>query len=118
MTQREQRITELRDYAQKHYNEILQRAEREIKAQGWVPHPNPNFVPEVWNQPSLDRRGMSYRRPWADFLLIMIDRAQEDYYVSEETAKSYARIALRPFERELLGCKYQTTDPNRKWLTG
>jgi hypothetical protein len=57
---------------------------------------------------------MLYRRPWGDFLLTLIEQAQEDYYVTEATAKSYAEAALRPFGRELLNKKWR--DPRRSFL--
>jgi hypothetical protein len=50
---------------------------------------------------------MVYRRPWGDFFLTLVQQAQEDYYVTEETAKSYARLALLPFDRELRGRKWR-----------
>ena len=98
---------ELRNYAQKNLNSILQNAEREIREEGWVPADDEDFKPRLHNQPSLRRRDMFYRRPWGDFLLILTDRAQEWYYVTEETAKSYARAALEPFARELLAKKWK-----------
>ena len=102
------RILELRNYAQKNFNSILQNAEREIREEGWIlADEDKSFEPTAFGHPSLRRRDMFYRRPWGDFLLILTDRAQEWYYVTEETAKSYARAALEPFARELLAKKWK-----------
>lgn len=57
--------------------------------------------------PSIIRRGMVYYRPWADFILPMMDMAMQNYYVTEATAKSYAYVAIKPFEKELEHHKYQ-----------
>jgi len=38
-----------------------------------------------------------------DFFLILTDYAKEHFYVTEETGRSYARLALKPFEKELVG---------------
>jgi hypothetical protein len=104
-TQRKRRIAELRDYATRNFDSILQSAEREIRQEGWIPADGEDF--QSYNQPRLTRRGMVYRRPWGDFFLTLIQQAQEDYYVTEETAKSYARLALLPFDRELRGRKWR-----------
>jgi hypothetical protein len=112
--QRKRRILELRDYATRNFDDILLLAHREIREKGWVRADKENFKPATYNQPCLTRREMLYRRPWGDFLLILADRAQGDYYVTEATAKSYARAALKPFEEELLGEKWR--DPRRPFL--
>jgi hypothetical protein len=106
-TQRQVRILELRNYAEKNFNTILQNAVREIEDEGWVPADNESFKVTSINQPCLTRRGMSFRRSWGDFLLILTDRAQAWYYVTEETGKSYARAALQPFEKQLFARKWR-----------
>jgi hypothetical protein len=97
--QRKRRIVDLRDYAIRNFDSILQSAKREIRREGWIPADDEDFEPRLHNQPVL--------RPWGDFLLTLVQRAQEDYYVTEETAKSYARLPLQPSERELLGRKWR-----------
>jgi hypothetical protein len=107
-TQRQVRILELREYAKKNYDRILQNAEKEIREAGYVRTDERLTKLEEPSQPCLHRRGMWFRRPWGDFLLILTDLAMKWYYVTEETGKSYARIALEPFARELLP-KYRKT---------
>lgn len=113
-TQRQVRILELRNYAEKNFNSIFENAEREIREEGWIPADDEKFKADLNNQPYLIRRNMSYRRPWGDFLLILTQRAQDWYYVTQETAKSYARAALQPFVRDLLAKKWKE-DPRKKW---
>ena len=91
---REKRIAELRDYALYHYSEIVRTAEREIIEEGWKRNADANLVVTTDESPMLDVRGMSYRRPWGDFFWVLVKMAMQDYYVTEETAKSYAKIAL------------------------
>lgn len=106
-TQRQVRILELRSYAEKNFAAILQKAHKEILEEGWIPADNESFKADGINQPSIERRSMSYRRPWGDFLLIRAQRVQEWYYVTEEAAKSYPRAALQPLKRQLLAKKWR-----------
>jgi hypothetical protein len=117
MSGRTERIFELRKYAKENFTAILRSAEREIARLGWVPaDDDPKVRTDTITQPCLRRRGMFYRRPWGDFLLTLMDIAQKRYYVTEATAKSYAKAALQPLEQELLTRKWKGKDgtPYRK----
>ena len=111
MSERIKRILELQNYAKENFTAILQEAEIEIKQLGWVPaDDDPLVSADTINQPCLMRRGMLYRRPWGDFLLALMDIAQKRYYVTDTTAKSYAKAALQPLEEELLTRKWKGAD--------
>ncbi len=109
MSERMRRILELQRYAKDNYNTILREAEIEIKQLGWAPaeEDDPFIKVDTITQPCLQRRGTLYRRPWADFLLTIMDIAQRRYFVTEATAKSYAKAALQPLEAELLTRKWK-----------
>ena len=106
-TQREKRIAELRDYATKNFNPIVERADKDIRNLGWVRTYEPDFKPTNFEKPAIQRRDMFYARPWGDFFLTLVDYAQEHFYVAEATAKSYARVALKPLEDDLDEWKYK-----------
>ncbi len=106
-TQREKRIAELREYATKNYNAIVERADNDIQSLGWIRVYGTDFHPTSYDKPHIQRRDMFYSRPWGDFFLILIDYAQEHFYVTEATAKSYARIALKSLEDDLDEWKYE-----------
>jgi len=118
MSERTKRILELRQYAKENFTSILHEAEAEIKQLGWVPAEadDPLVRGDMFYQPCLRRRDMLFRRPFGDFLLILMDIAQKKYYVTEATAKSYAKAALQPLEQELLTRKWKSADgtPYRK----
>jgi len=105
----------MRDYATKNFNSVLQRAEEEMERDGWVKDYDPTRVPRVWDSPSITVRGLVFRRPWGDFLWALVRYAMDNYYVTEATAKSYAKEALRPLENELLGRKYVRSDEVSKY---
>ncbi len=77
-TERVNRILELQKYAKENFTTILREADVEIKQLGWVPADDDPLVnADTINQPCLMRRGMLYRRPWADFLLTLMDNRPE-----------------------------------------
>jgi hypothetical protein len=52
-TQRQVRILELRNYAEKNYNSILEAVEREIREEGWIRSDDDFLKANVNNQPGL-----------------------------------------------------------------
>jgi hypothetical protein len=109
--QRVKRILELRQYAKENFTAILHTAEGEIAQLGWIPaDDDPTVRLDTATQPCLIRRGMFYRRPWADFLLVHWDSAQKRWMVTDSTAKAYAKAALQPLEVELLTRKWKGAD--------
>jgi hypothetical protein len=106
-TQREKRIAELREYARQNFNTIVNQADRDIRSLGWVKVDDANFRPDRFESPVIERRDMGFTRPWGDFFLILTDYAVEHFYVTEATAKSYARVALKPFDSDFAKWKYR-----------
>lgn len=100
-TQREKRIGELRDYARDNFNAMVERADKDIQSLGWIRNYDSDFHPHNYDRPAIQRRDMFYPRPWGDFFLTLVDYSQEHFYVTDTTAKSYARVALKPFEKDL-----------------
>lgn len=100
-SQREKRIAELREHARQNFNKIVEGADRDIRSLGWVRVTDPSYHPNRLDRPDLERWDLFFARPWGDFFLILTDYAQEHFYVTEATAKSYARIALKPYEKDL-----------------
>ena len=106
-TQREKRIAELREYARLNFNSILEGADKDIRSLGWERVDDPNYRPDRFDSPMVERRDMGFIRPWGDFLLLLTDRAVEQYYVTEATAESYAKVALKPFLSDFAKWKYR-----------
>jgi hypothetical protein len=112
-TLRERRIAELRDYARDHWNDIIQKADEEIREEGYVRVYDKRLYPSKFMAPSLERRDTFYVRPYGDFLLLLMKLAEERYYVTEGTSKSYASAALAPFSKELDNWQYRRVEDVR-----
>ena len=112
-TLRERRIAELRDYARDHWNDIIQKADEEIREEGYVRVYDKRLYPPKFMGPLLERRDTFYVRPYGDFLLLLMKLAEGRYYVTERTSKSYASAALAPFLKELDNWQYRRVEDVR-----
>lgn len=116
-TQREKRIAELREYARQNFNTIVNQADKDIQSLGFEKIDDPDYLPDELDRPQLVRLDMYYVRPWGDFFLILVDFAVEHFYVTEATAKSYARVALKPFQGDFANWKYRRREQSNRSLS-
>jgi hypothetical protein len=72
-------------YVEENFDDILQKAEEEIREDGWIPADNESWEADVTNQPCIVINKVSYPRPQGDFLLHLSRKAKEWFMVTEET---------------------------------
>lgn len=96
---------ELHDFAVRHFDAILKEADKRMLEYGCRPAPADESA-KINTRDMRYPRIFGYIRPYGDFFFAIVERAEKDYYVTEATAKSYAKLALEPLENELRNRKY------------
>ena len=112
---REKRIAELRDLARNDFNGMLKKADDDIRSLGWVRTDASLRYESYGDWPAITHKGRGYQRPWADFLFALKTHAEEHFYVTENTAFDYAKMALKPFEPEFGKWKYKWGGKGHQW---